>query len=63
MAIKKKYVFIAKERVAFDGTKFPDYISPTYKTKKQVEKMHEDFKIIEDKTCGGSATTWIKRVN
>ena len=59
--MKKKYYFKVIERKAYDGRVFPDYTSGTFKSKRKLEKVLDEFEALPNVSCGGSATYIIQR--
>ena len=60
--MQKQYVFKVTERIAHDGTTFPDYTSHTYKSKRKAESAMYDFDALPNVTCGGSASQYLYRI-
>ncbi len=61
MSTKKQYKFAVKERVDFHGNTWPDYESPTYKSRRKAEQASYDFDCLPGVTCGGSSSIYIWR--
>ena len=62
MSSNKQYSFKIIGRKANDGTVFPDYTSPTFKSARKAEKALWSHPILPGIACGGIAKTMIVRV-